>query len=164
MSVASPEIPSDRDQRTPHLEDRPGLSLDLSEVWKLTVRTLPYLRPILRELRPLAYVLIPLAIIGLPAGWMGTDLLLNRMLMGNPITPTEATVLFLDPAHYVEVEKLGIPEREVLRNRIVVTALVIGLALIPVGIWVGYRFLMIRQLISQLLRVELVGNVQAQSM
>lgn len=164
MSVASPEIPSDRDQRTPHLEDRPGLSLDLSEVWKLTVRTLPYLRPILRELRPLAYVLIPLAIIGLPAGWMGTDLLLNRMLMGNPITPTEATVLFLDPAHYVEVEKLGIPEREVLRNRIVITTLVIGLALIPVGIWIGYRFLMIRQLISQLLRVELVGNVQAQSM
>ena len=164
MSEANSEVSGAGRRQTPHLEDQPGLSLDLSQVWALTVRTLPYVRPILRELRPLAYVLIPLAIVGIPGGMMFTDLLLNRMLVGNPITSAEAAVLFLDPAVYVSVEKLGIAEREVLRDRIVIAGLVIGLALIPVGIWFGYRLLMIRQLIHQLLRVQLVGNVQAQSM
>ena len=42
--------------------------------------------------------------------------------------------------------------------------MVLVLLLTPVGIWVAYRLLVIRQRINQLLRVEMVGNVQAQSM
>lgn len=159
----SSEIPSPGGRQTPHLDDEPGLRLDLSPVWKLTVRTLPYLRPILRELLRLSWLLplVPLAVL---AGWMGTDLLLNRMLLGNPITPEEASVFFLDPARFVTVDKLGVAEREVLRDRLVITGVVLGVALIPIGIWVGYRLLMLRQRIHQLLRVEVVRNVQAQSM
>lgn len=140
------------------------MSLDLSQVMKLAVRTLPYLRPILKELKPLLYVLVPLVILGVPGGMMSADLVLNRMLVGNPVTPFEAALLSLEPASFVEVEKLGIPERELLRDRIVIAFSLLALFLTPIGIWVAYRFLMIRQHINQLLRVEMVGNVQAQSM
>ena len=127
-------------------------------------RTLPYLWPILRRALRVIGVIFVLAIVAIPVLMMGTDLLFNRMLLGGPLTSTEAALLFLEPAEYVTVEKLAIAERKVLRDRIVLAGLGIILALVPIFIWIGYRLLMIRQEIHQLLRVELVGNVQAQSM
>ncbi len=151
-------------RETPHLDEDQGLALDLGPVWRLAVRTLPYLRPILRELRPLAFVAVPLLVLGVPGGMLGADLVFNRMLNGEPLTPFAASLLALEPARYVDVQALGVSERETLRNRIVIATTLLALALAPIGVWVAYRLLLIRQRINQLLRVDMVENVQAQSM
>jgi ABC-type multidrug transport system fused ATPase/permease subunit len=163
--MGAPQSPTDAaPEGTPHLDEQTHLGLDLASVVRLAMRTLPYLRPILRELRPLAFAVLPIVILFVPMGMLGADLFFNRMLVGQPVTPFEASLLVLDPARYVAVDQLGTPEREVLRDRLVITTALLTLGFTPFALWVVYRFILIRQRINQLLRIEMVENVQAQSM
>jgi len=95
---------------------------------------------------------------------LGADLFLNRMLQGLPLTGFEAGLLFLDPAEFVEVESLSVAAREVLRDQLVIGTLVFTVALTPIGLWAGWKILLLGQRINQLLRVEMVANMQAMSM
>jgi ABC-type multidrug transport system fused ATPase/permease subunit len=148
---------------TPHLEEA-GQGLDFREVWRLALRTLPYLWPSLVELKPLLWVWAPLLVLSLPAGMLGADLFLNRMLNGQPLTPFEGRLLLLDPAEYVAVEALSVAARQLLRDRLVIGTVVFFVAMLPVALWTGWKILLIGQRINQILRVEMVTNMQAMSM
>ena len=146
-----------------HLDEEPGHGLDVSAILRLATRTLPYLQPVLREFRP-AVLLLPIVLLIVPAGMLGTDLVLNRMLAGNPLTSFEAALLVLPPADFVDVEKLDVDAREILRDRLVAAAVIgFGLA-IPLVLWIAYLIITLRQRINQVLRVQMVENVQAQSL
>lgn len=148
---------------TPHLGES-GHGLDVRAILRLSLRTLPYLKPTLAELKPMIWVGVPLLLLSLPAGMLGADLFLNRMLNGEPLTPFEAWLLRLDPAVAVDVEKLSVEMRQVVRDHLVIGTVVLTLFLAPIGIWFAYKLLVIRQRINQLLRVEMVSNMQAMSM
>jgi ABC-type multidrug transport system fused ATPase/permease subunit len=148
---------------TPHLEEA-GTGLDVREVARLALRTLPYLWSNLSELRPLLWVAVPLLVLSLPAGMLGADLFLNRMLNGNPLTVFEADLLFFERAEFVEVESLSVSARQTLRDRLFFSVLVLVLVLTPVALWAAWKLLTIAQRINQLLRVEMVKNMQAMSM
>ncbi len=141
-----------------------GHALDIPAVYHLAVRTLPYLRPALAELRPLLWVGAPILLLSLPTGMLGADLFLNRMLNGEPLTPFEAWLLRLDPAVFVEVEALSVAARGAIRDRLVIGTVALTVFMTPVMLWGAYKILMIAQRINQILRVEMVSNMQAMSM
>ncbi len=140
-----------------------GTSLDLSAVSRLALRTLPYLRPALSELKPLLWVSIPFVLLSIPAGMLGADLFLNRMLNGEPLTEFEARILAVDRAEFVTVERLAIPARQLLRDRLVIWSMGMLVLLTPIGLWASYKLLLIAQRVNQILRVEMVSNMEAMS-
>jgi hypothetical protein len=126
--------PARPDDEAPHLTES-GHGLDVREIVRLSLRTLPYLKPTLVELKPLLWVGVPLLLLSLPAGMLGADLFLNRMLNGEPLTSFEATLLRLDPTVAVEVESLSFEMRRVVRDHLVIGSLALVLVLTPIGIW-----------------------------
>jgi ABC-type multidrug transport system fused ATPase/permease subunit len=155
-------------QRTPeeqrHALEESGHALDVRAVVRLALRTLPYLRPAFAELRPLLWVFLPLLILSLPMGMLGADLFLNRMLNAQPLTDFEAWLLSVDPAEFVAVEALSVGARQLIRDRLVIGTFGLALVLSPIAFWAAYKILLIRQRINQILRVEMVSNMQAMSM
>jgi ABC-type multidrug transport system fused ATPase/permease subunit len=141
-----------------------GHALDVRAVARLAVRTLPYLRPALVELKPILWVGIPLLILSLPMGMLVADLFLNRMLNGEPLTGFEADLLALDRPTFVAAEALSVEARGVIRDRLVIGSLVLTVVLTPIGLWLAYKLLMIGQRINQILRVEMVENMEAMSL
>ncbi len=138
--------------------------LDYRDVARLAWRTLPYLRPFLRELRPLGIVTLLLLVIGLPATMLGTDLLFTRMLGGEPLTEFQATLLRLDPAVFVVPDTLSFEARQLLRGRLLRDIGLVTLVLLPLSLWMIWVFIRIQQRINQLLRVEMMEQVEAMSM
>ncbi len=149
---------------TPHLEEDRGHGLDLRPVLQLAWRTLPYLRPALRELRPVLPVLVLLIVLAAPTTMLATDLFLTRMLTGEPLTPFQAGLLGLDPAEWVEVDALSVAQRGALRQRLVSAVVVLAILMAPVLAWLLFVFVKIQQRINQILRVEMVERVEAMSL
>jgi ATP-binding cassette subfamily B protein len=141
-----------------------GQALDVRAVSKLALRTLPYLRPAIIELKPLVWVALPLLLLSVPAGMLGADLFLNRMLNAQPLTEFEAWILAVDPAEFVAVEALSIAGRQLIRDRLVIGSVGLTIFLTPIGFWARYKILLIGQRINQILRVEMVSNMQAMSL
>ncbi len=155
---------NDEQAREPGALAQAGHALNVKAVAHLALRTLPYLRPALAELKPLLWVGVPLLVLSVPMGMLGADLFLNRMLNGEPLTGFEAQLLRVDNAEFVEVERLSIGARQALRDRLVLAGLALALLLTPAGLWAAYKLLLIGQRVNQILRVEMVSNLQAQSM
>lgn len=139
-------------------------ALDVRAVVQLATRTIPYLRPALAELKPLLWVIAPLLVLSLPLGMLGADLFFTRMLNAEPLTEFEAWILAVEPAQYVTVEKLSVEARQLIRDRLVIWTVGLVVVLIPIALWARYKLLVIGQRINQILRVEMVENMQAQSM
>jgi len=119
---------------------------------------------VLRELRPI----LPLAVLGfllaVPGVMLLTDLLLTRMLGGEPLTAFQAGLLRLDPEVFVEADRLSGEARRLLRDRLVGIVAIYGLVFTPITVWLVYRLLEIQQRINQILRVQMVEQVQSMSL
>ena len=171
MASATPSTPPDDAARVTEdgqsrlaLEDEPGHGLDVRPVLQLAWRTLPYLRPVLRELRPLLPVLLLMLVFAVPVTMLGTDLFLTRMLAGEPLTPFQAGLLRLEPATFVDVEQLAAQAQRILRDRLLLILVVLTVVLTPLFAWLIYLVIKIQQRINQILRVEMVERVLAMSL
>ena len=142
-----------------HLQEERGHGLDAQAVLSLAVRTVPYLGPVLRELRPLVPILLPIVLFGVPISMLLTDLVMNRMLAGNPLTPFEAAILFVESAEFVEVEKLLPAQQALLRDRLFLAGFVTLVVSTPIILWVANLSIRLRQQINQMLRVQMMGRV-----
>jgi hypothetical protein len=140
-------------------DEVPGL--DVRSVVKLALRTLPYLRPVLRELRPMIPVMLLSFVLGVPGTMLLTDLTLTRMLGAEPLTPFEVSLLGLDPASFVDVPRLTAETQRLLRSRLVWGVAVSVLFFVPIFFWLVYRIIEIQQRINQILRVEMIEHVQS---
>ncbi len=147
-----------------HLQEERGHGLDAGAVLSLAFRTVPYLGPVLRELRPLVPIFLPIVLLAVPTTMFLTDLVVNRMLAGNPLTPFEATILFVESAEYVDVEKLKPAQQALLRDRLLWVGFVTLAVFTPIILWVANLFIRIRQQINQMLRVQMVGQLHAMSL
>jgi ABC-type multidrug transport system fused ATPase/permease subunit len=149
----------------PHtpLHETSGHGLDVRAILRLAFRTLPYLGPILRQLRP-ALLLLPLLPFFVIGGLLAADLVSNRLLAGNPLTPFEATLLSLPTAEFVEVDALSVSARNILRDRLVRDAFIVLAVVLPLIAWLSYLVIGILQRINQTLRVQMIENLHAQSL
>jgi len=139
-------------------------SVPIGKVLRLAVRTLPYLKSARRDILRLALIVVPLAIALVPLGMMGYDLLINKLLQGEAVTGTEARLLRLDPAVFVDVERLSLEARQTLRGKLVTIFFVIFFAGTPIALGLIFYVLQLLQRINQSLRVQMMEQVQAMSM
>jgi ATP-binding cassette subfamily B protein len=138
--------------------------LDVRRLLQLAIRSLPYLKDVMRELKIVGGIFMLLAAIGVPLGWLVTDLLANRLGLAEPLTAFQAQLLFLDPNEFVHVEKLGIPARELLRDRMLYFGLSLTAIGTPWGIWLAVWWVKMQQRINQSLRSHMMKNVRAGSL
>ena len=174
---------------------RSGLSgeqpprLGLRRMLTLALRTWPFMRPMLKHL----VILLALASSGiltvLVGGLVGTDLLTNKVLLGDKLQPLQARVLFLgddyvttdpqllgqsesEPAPYTEDADVATPaspalspeQRRTVRDRLVAWGIVGGVlgALLTFG---GYYYsVWIWQNVNQNLRVAMVERAESLSL
>lgn len=69
---------------------------------ELSLRTWPYMRPMLKHLVGLVLLIASFSLLGLPALFVGADLLTNKVLLGQKLQPLQATVLFVGDEYVTE--------------------------------------------------------------
>lgn len=157
---------------------------------RLALRTWPFMRPLLKHL----IALVALAVAALPAafvpGFIGADLLTNKVLIGDKLQPVQATFLFLgdeyvttDPERVREKEEAepgdantddaaaSAPEpeltpiqRRTVRNRLVAWTIVGGILGTLYAYAMYYYSVWIWQGVNQNLRVAMVERAESLSL
>jgi len=69
--------------------------IGLRKMFRLALRTWPYIRPMLKHLIFLAVLALLAGGAAMLAGFMGTDIFSNKVLVGTKLQPFQATVLFV---------------------------------------------------------------------
>ncbi len=164
--------------------------MGLRRMVRLALRTWPFMRPLLKHL----IALVALAVAALPAafvpGFIGADLLTNKVLIGDKLQPVQATVLFLgdeyvktdaepvqeedkaDPADAntedavpsaIEPELTPI-QRRTVRNRLVAWTIVGGILGTLYAYAMYYYSVWIWQGVNQNLRVAMVERAESLSL
>ena len=174
---------------------REGLSgepppMGLRRMVRLALRTWPFMRPLLKHL----IALVALAVAALPAafvpGFIGVDLLTQKVLIGDKLQPVQATVLFLgdeyvstDPERVREKEEakpgdadtedaaadaiepeLTPAQRRTVRNRLVAWTIVGGVLATLYAYAMYYYSVWIWQGVNQNLRVAMVERAESLSL
>ena len=130
-------------------------------VVRVFVRTWPYLKPqLLHILCWLALQLTSYTAVGLVMVLVD-DVLNNKVMLGHPLEPAQATLLMVDP-DYAEVEQLSEEQRFVVRNRFVLYVTVgyfLNMVVLQLG-FLHYYYTWIIQRINQRLRVTMVEKAE----
>jgi ABC-type multidrug transport system fused ATPase/permease subunit len=144
----------------PEADNKP-VTFSFLTLVKLFLRTWPYLKPQWKHivtwfsLQFLSGVIISLLSVVL------LDVFNNKVMLGGPLEPTQASVLLLDES-YVNTETLTDTQRKHVRNRMIVYA-VIGYFLLIIftqRMVTTYYEMWIAQRINQNLRVKMVENAE----
>jgi len=138
--------------------------MTFGRIVQLAWRSVPYLKEVRRDLLRLLLIAAPVLPLAITVGLLAYDLMINRMLLGQPLTSFQATVLLLDPQRFVEVDKLTVASQQILRGQLLIHAGVIAAVATPVGVGLILYVLRTMQRINQVLRVQMVEQVQAMSM
>lgn len=85
------------DDPEPELSARPPMSL--REMVRLTLRTWPYIRPMLRHLLIVGSIGLISVSLGFLAGIVGIDIFNNKVLVGEKLQPVQSHMLFLDHSY-----------------------------------------------------------------
>ena len=119
-------------------------------------RTRFFLLPQLRHFLIFAALSGVAMLLEVGAALIGFDLLTNKVFLAEPLTPTQANLLGLEAAEFVDVETLGEEARLTLRTVFLVLVgalLVVGAAL---GGGLGYYLTWILQRVNQQLRLAMM--------
>jgi ABC-type multidrug transport system fused ATPase/permease subunit len=116
------------------------------------------------DLARFALAVAALGVIGAAAGALLLDLHWTRVLKGEPLSPLEARLLWLDPATSVHVQALSAEIRRSVRDRELALGVALTLLLAPLGGALAYYLLWILQRINQGLRLELFQRLQTLSL
>ncbi len=141
-----------------------GRGVAVRTIFLTALRSQRYLLPVMEELIRLGLIVLLLVLLSVPAGWFLQGAITNGIIQGEPLTTLHTTALLLDPAEYVEVERLSDEARRALRWRVFWAIWLTSLWVVPLGFWLGVRFFTLVQKMNQHLRVDLLARVQAQSL
>ena len=157
----------------------------------LAFRTWPYMRPLLKHLITLLALAGVGVLVGIAGAFVGADLLLNKVLVGEKLQPLQADVLFVDEAFVTtDARQLGIadsaadsnieepqsiesaqpseqltPEqRRIVRNRLIMWGIVGGVFFTLLGFGSWYYTTWIWQSVNQNLRVAMVERAESLSL
>lgn len=133
----------------------------LPGVIRVFVRTWPYLKPqLLHILCWLVLQLTSYTAVGLVMVLVD-DILNNKIMLGHPLEPAQATFLMVDPS-FAEVEELSEEQRFVVRDRFVLFVVVgyfLNMVVLQLG-FLHYYYTWIIQRINQRLRVTMVEKAE----
>lgn len=134
----------------------------------LILRAWPYHRPQLKHLVTYLLLNVLAGAIMLVAGLIGNDLLNNKVLVGTPLQPMQATLLLLDDSYVVgareDAESLTSEQRQTVRNRLLTWGLVGLLLLLASFSLVWYYMTWIYQRINQDLRLAMLAKAESLSL
>ncbi len=103
-------------------------------------------------------------LLGLSGVLFGTDILMNKVFLGEPLSALQAGLLSVDPAAAVDVDTLGEAMRRTLRDRLLgIAAVLIAFATVS-GIGLRYYLVWILQRINQALRVAMIERLEWMSL
>lgn len=136
----------------------------VKEAFKLAWRCWPYYRPQAKHLATFVLINSVLGAFALGAAFVGTDLIENKIILGEKLEPLQATMLLLDEDFVssagVENGQLGLEQRKVVRERVIVLAGVLAVLLLGISVCVWYYMTWIFQRVNQDLRVEMLSRVE----
>lgn len=141
-------------------EDRLGFRL----VLQIFVRCLGLLRGVRRHAVAMVLGWTVLLTLAIAPGLVVSDLFLTRVLLGEPLTEIQATLLRMEPAETVEVPALDAELRRRIARRGLVLAALLGLPLVPGFLGLAYYYVWILQRVNQLLRLRMLERIQALSL
>ena len=141
-------------------DDRLSLRLVLHILW----RTLPILRDVRRPLIWISASFVVLALLGLPLAGMFIGSLWDGILVGEALNVSQARLLGLDAARFVDVEGLAADARREVRTSWVAALAVVVAVLLPLAAGLAYAMVWLLQRINQVLRVRLLEQFQALSL
>ena len=136
----------------------------VKEAFKLAWRCWPYYRPQAKHLATFVLINSVLGAFALGAAFVGTDLIENKIILGEKLEPLQATMLLLDEDFVssagAENGQLGLEQRKVVRERVIVLAGVLAVLLLGISVCVWYYMTWIFQRVNQDLRVEMLSRVE----
>ena len=136
----------------------------VKEAFKLAWRCWPYYRPQAKHLATFVLINSVLGALALGAAFIGTDLIENKIILGEKLEPLQATMLLLDEDFVssagAENGQLGLEQRKAVRERVIVLAGVLAVLLVGISVCVWYYMTWIFQRVNQDLRVEMLSRVE----
>ena len=145
-----------------------GESGGLKEAFKLAWRCWPYYRPQVKHLGTFVAINSILGALVLVAGIIGSDLVENKIILGEKLEPLQASMLMLDGEFVTSVgaenTQLGMEQRKEVRERVIILAGVLAAMLLAVSVCVWYYMIWIFQRVNQDLRVEMLSRVERLSL
>ena len=145
-----------------------GESGDLKEAFKLAWRCWPYYRPQAKHLGAFVGINSILGALVLVAAIIGSDLVENKIILGEKLEPLQASMLMLDGEFVTSVgaenTQLGMEQRKEVRERVIILAGVLAAILLAVSVCVWYYMIWIFQRVNQDLRVEMLSRVERLSL
>ena len=145
-----------------------GESGGLKEAFKLAWRCWPYYRPQVKHLGTFVAINSILGALVLVAGIIGSDLVENKIILGEKLEPLQASMLMLDgefvTAVGAENAQLSMEQRKQVRERVIILAGVMAAMLLAVSVCVWYYMIWIFQRVNQDLRVEMLSRVERLSL
>ncbi|MDA0788851.1 MAG: ABC transporter ATP-binding protein [Proteobacteria bacterium] len=138
-------------------------ALTFKNVLRLVLRAWPYYRPQLKHIITYLLLNVVTGALLLTSGLVGNDLLNNKVLVGTPLQPAQATLLFVDDSYVTtgeEGEALTEDQRRTVRNRLFVWAFIGALLLMASFSLVYYYMVWIFQNINQDLRVKMIEQAE----
>ena len=159
MSVAD-EVPQTATQGDIEPED--GVSL--KSAFMLAWRCWPYYRPQLKHLSTFILLNVLMGTGILVAAVIGSDLVENKILLGERLEPMQASMLLLDE-NLVTTGKINEPpltadQRRQVRFAVLVLGCLLTVVALLAGVLVWYYMTWIFQQINQQLRVEMLTNAE----
>ncbi len=133
-------------------------------VLRLLARCLQWLHPLRRHMFALfgGFGLVAVALF--PLGLLVLDLIWTRVLQGQPLPLEQARLLGLDPALVTHVEELAAPVRRDLLEGALVACGAVAVLVTPLILALYYYQVWILQRVNQLLRVQLLEQLQRLSL
>jgi len=152
-------------------------------MFRLALKTWPYMRPMLKHLLVIGAFGLSGGLVGMVTVFVGTDLWLNKVLVGEKLQPLQATVLFVDDEYVTgDPQKLGKElapsagqgqsieagltqdQRKTVRNRLIIWGIVGSVLTTLIGMFAWYYTTWIWQRINQNLRVAMTERVESLSL
>jgi ABC-type multidrug transport system fused ATPase/permease subunit len=130
----------------------------------LLARCLHLLRPVGWHLALLFLGFSALALIFVPVGILLMDTFWTRVLQGAALTQPQATLLWLDPAVFVEGGPLGPDARREVLLRSIVLGVGFGVGAAPCAFGLYYYRIWILQRVNQVLRLRMMERLQRLSL
>ena len=145
-----------------------GESGELKEAFRLALRCWPYYRAQAKHLATFVLINTILGACALGAGIIGSDLIENKIIMGEQLEPMQATMLLLDSEYVASTgtdeTTLSADQRKEVRQRVIVLAGVLAVLLLSISVCVWYYMIWIFQRVNQDLRVEMLSRVERLSL
>jgi len=140
--------------------DRLGFRL----VLQIFLRCLGLLRGVRRHVVLLVVGWTLLLSVLIAPGLVLSDLLATRVLVGQPLTELQASLLRMDPDTTVAVDALTPELRHRIARRGLALSAVVASVAVPLILALVYYYVWILQRVNQLLRIELLERLQALSL